>query len=477
MNDNSDDTHHVVIVGGGIAGLMAARELLLLVDNIKVTIVEACDTLGGRIRGNTTFVPHHVTDIGAEYMHGTETLLTDLVKELSETKWNNQQVTHEAFIAAHADGGPHPSCGYTNEGYYGRYYMNGELMEGNDKRLEPLHTVLATLDTHEHDVSTSVGHVLEQRLRLHDNDSLHDMAVAGYANTVGCTDLKQVSLHMLNNFERHWDEHEGPGDLKMDPKIGMYGIVSALVQDLTENSNFQCKLQFQVVQIKENTRVHVTSRSGETLTANAVIVTVPPPFLPTLGLQLSKTKLQALEYIGFDTAIKFILKFSSRLWPSHLENIICAGCLVPEVWFHNYDDESLYTATCFLTSDLARNFIKQSTTIVNKDEVCLETAARLVMRQLSEMLQVTESNFQEAYVDSLFFNWSNDPFIQGGYMYPKVGMTRQHLLDLAEPQGNVFFAGEATNTNACCTIQAAMETGKRAAKQVQESLLDDNGND
>jgi protoporphyrinogen oxidase len=98
MNDNSDDTHHVVIVGGGIAGLMAARELLLLVDNIKVTIVEACDTLGGRIRGNTTFVPHHVTDIGAEYMHGTETLLTDLVKELSETKWHNQQVTHEAFI-------------------------------------------------------------------------------------------------------------------------------------------------------------------------------------------------------------------------------------------------------------------------------------------------------------------------------------------------------------------------------------------
>jgi protoporphyrinogen oxidase len=78
--------HHVVIVGGGIAGLMAARELLLLVDNIKVTIVEACDTLGGHIHGNTTFVPHHITDIGAEYMHGTETLLMDLVNELSETK-------------------------------------------------------------------------------------------------------------------------------------------------------------------------------------------------------------------------------------------------------------------------------------------------------------------------------------------------------------------------------------------------------
>lgn len=341
-HDNKGDTHHVIIVGGGIAGLMAARELLLCHPNIQVTIVEACDSLGGRIRGNATFVPNHMTDVGAEYIHGTETLLTELVQEFTKSKWNNMQVTHEAFIAAHADGGPHPSCGHTNEGYYGRYYMNGELLEGNDKRLEPLHTVLATLDTTEceDDVSTSVGQVLERRLPLQEahNQHLHEMAIAGYANTVGCTDLHQVSLHMLNHFERHWDEHEVQGDLKMDSTIGMYGIVNALVRDLFRNFNFQCKLQFQVVGIHEtDTRVNVTSSSGETLTANAIIVTVPPPLLPTLGFPLFPKKLQALEYIGFDTAIKFILKFSSRLWPSLLESVICAHyCLVPEIWFGNF---------------------------------------------------------------------------------------------------------------------------------------------
>jgi monoamine oxidase len=55
-------------------------------------------------------------------------------------------------------------------------------------------------------------------------------------------------------------------------------------------------------------------------------------------------------------------------------------------------------------------------------------------------------------------------------MYPKVGMTRDHLCDLAEPWGGIFFAGEATNTNACCTVQAAMETGVRAANQVRNYL-------
>ena len=353
--------------------------------------------------------------------------------------------------------------------------MNGELLEGNDKRLEPLHTVLATLDTTEceDDVSTSVGQVLKQRLPLQEahNQHLHDMAIAGYANTVGCTDLHQVSLHMLNHFERHWDEHEVQGDLKMDSTIGMYGIVNALVQDLFRNFNFQCKLQFQVVHIHEtDTRVNVTSSSGETLTANAVIVTVPPPLLPKLGLPLSTKKLQALEYIGFDTAIKFILKFSSRLWPSLLESVICANCLVPEIWFGNFEKEGLYTATCFLTSKLAHNFVHKCT---RKNDVCLKTAAHVVMQQLSEMLKLPIANFQEAHVDSLWYDWGKHPFIQGGYMYPKVGMTRQHLHDLAEPQGKVFFAGEATNTNACCTIQAAMETGVRAAKQVWECLLND----
>ena len=88
-HDNKGDTHHVVIVGGGIAGLVAARELLLCHPNIQVTIVEACDSLGGRIRGNTTFVPNHMTDMGAEYIHGTETLLTELVQEFTKSKWNN----------------------------------------------------------------------------------------------------------------------------------------------------------------------------------------------------------------------------------------------------------------------------------------------------------------------------------------------------------------------------------------------------
>jgi len=433
--------------------------------------VEASDYLGGRIRANTTFISHHVVDIGAEYIHGTETLLTELVDEYTKTKWKKEQVTYEAFITSHADGGPHPSSGYTEDGYYGRYYMDKELVEGNDDRLQPLHTVLKNLGDEEpsDDTTLSIGDVLNRTLA--DNKSLHDMAVSSYANTVGCTNLQNISLHMINRFEEYWEEHEVEGDLHMDSTIGMSGIVEAIVEELQARDNLSLKLNWQVVntQQEDDGTVKVISSTGEELVADALIITVPPPMLTQLGLELSEKKLQALQYIGFDTAVKFILKFRKSLWPSHLQSVVCADCLVPEMWFRDYATENCYTATCFLTSECARNFMKLISSDVDGKH-CLEKAASLVMEQLSEMLSVPKSDFQEAHLDSFLFDWSDHPFVQGGYMYPKVKMTQLHLQDLAEPDGNVFFEGEATNTNACCTIQAAMETGARAAKQVQEYL-------
>lgn len=55
-------------------------------------------------------------------------------------------------------------------------------------------------------------------------------------------------------------------------------------------------------------------------------------------------------------------------------------------------------------------------------------------------------------------------------MFPKIGFSMAKLQALAEPCGNVHFAGEATNTNACCTVQAAMETGHREAIKIIEQI-------
>jgi monoamine oxidase len=65
-------------------------------------------------------------------------------------------------------------------------------------------------------------------------------------------------------------------------------------------------------------------------------------------------------------------------------------------------------------------------------------------------------------------DWGAEPYIQGLYSYPTVRTTEGHREALARPLGGkIYFAGEATNTfGASGTVHGAMETGRRAAREV-----------
>ena len=68
-------------------------------------------------------------------------------------------------------------------------------------------------------------------------------------------------------------------------------------------------------------------------------------------------------------------------------------------------------------------------------------------------------------------DWQSDPFSRGGYSYVRPGgLAAQE--ELARPAGRVlFFAGEATETSGrCATVDGALATGQRAAREVLESL-------
>ena len=114
---------------------------------------------------------------------------------------------------------------------------------------------------------------------------------------------------------------------------------------------------------------------------------------------------------------------------------------------------------------------------------CLDTSTvnDLVIRQLAKVLGVPVHLWEAANApyrtQTLVYDWKAHPHIGGGYMYPRVGCRPAHLEALAEPisisagsEPVLFFAGEATHTGACCTVQAAMETGVRAAQQVKRQL-------
>lgn len=500
--------HDIVIVGGGFAGLACAKKIMTLssTTKIKVTILEADSDIGGRVKGHKTFLSKgHILDLGAEFFHCQGHALWDWVFEYfgpdmtsEERKRFVQSEFESIFLLSHADGGPAEEP--TEEGKYGMYYLDNELVMYNDPRLDPMNEKLGSLSEHPpshfgaHDsLADALGaEGLEGGSTI--SDSLWQLVVASFGNTAGCCDLSKLSIRQLSHFERYWEEHEEEGDFRPPSTMGLYGVARACLQQLESMYKDSFELvrncEVQSIEQAEEGRVCLKIADGSTFNADAVVVTVPPPILPKIVKDLPDSKLNALSMIGFERAVKVVVMLRERLWPEKLQSIIAAGELIPEMWFRELQDTTTseqspyYLATGFLVSNAADRFVsllneKLGRTSTNDQRgERNKIAGQMLMEQLFKMLQSQETTSENTaldedsnILDALIFDWKDDaPFADGGYMYPKVGITPAHLEAMAAPHGRLFFAGEATNTNACCTVQAAIETGERASNQVVSFL-------
>ena len=513
----------VVIIGAGAAGLSAARALLVSDPDHKtiqtITIVEATSYVGGRVSSDDDFAPGNRIDLGAEFIHGWGTMLTDVV-EANKERWeeeqlNGQELLEEIFIVSHADGGPgeHP----TKDGKYGVYYLSKEdkilRYDTDDEdfcRMSEALSSLVHMDGAEAtvcigeascDASDPTSSAIDKSMSLADyldetsaiSPRMTGLLDAGYGNTAACTDLGQISLLAHVEFEKYWDANEEEGDARLHPRIGMVGVVDALRKEIESDSRCQILLNWTVKSVEWEQEVAITSSFGERILANKLIVTAPPPVITSeqiLQFQppLPQWKMDAFNMVGMERAIKVILKFNQRVWPEDVQTVICEEgphSMAPEVWFRDVTErrqgetKQIHLAVCFLTSKAADAFLEKIDTMIQLEKYTstnvplerrkINAAADIVIDQLATVFpeSASKADIQAAYISAIMRDWGNVETIRGGYMYPKVGITRQHFSDLARSLGHrLYFAGEATNTGACCTVQAAMETGVRAANQI-----------
>jgi monoamine oxidase len=68
-------------------------------------------------------------------------------------------------------------------------------------------------------------------------------------------------------------------------------------------------------------------------------------------------------------------------------------------------------------------------------------------------------------------DWGRDPFSRGAYSYIAVGGGNARDVHAAPIAGTLFFAGEATaNDGQGGTVNGALETGERAAREAMSAL-------
>jgi monoamine oxidase len=90
-----------VVIGAGLSGLNTVHSLIKKhkMDPSKILLLEAQSYIGGRVMQTDSFVKGMTIDLGAEIIHGTNTLLTEYAKEMGES------IT-PIFVWAQGDGGP-----------------------------------------------------------------------------------------------------------------------------------------------------------------------------------------------------------------------------------------------------------------------------------------------------------------------------------------------------------------------------------
>ena len=426
----------VVVVGAGAAGLEAARQLRA--HGRSVLVLEARDRIGGRI------LTHHdrrvplPIELGAEFIHGDAPITNALLAE--------------AGLSALDISGEH-----------------GEARRGTVRRLAEamsVDRVLRRIDTHAEDETVAEflahrpgGHALERERGQ----------TRRFVEGFHAADVTRISAQSIAP-----ETGEGAAEMAMHigrPTQGYDALMAWLASDL--GSSLRLGSSVRGIAWRDRTAtVEVRGRSGRgrRFTARAVIVTVPVGVL--------QAPARAPGVIAFDP--------EPRRLRSALEGIEMGAVVRVVAWFRAFPWESIQGASRFHFIHLhdgpfqvlwTAHPIRWPVAVM----WCGGTAAgdlsrgtrgevrHAVETQLAAALGTKPPRIRAAVRGLWWHDWTADPYARGAYSYVKAGAANAGR-SLSRPEGRtLFFAGEAAGDDTG-TVEAALKSARRAARQVLRAL-------
>jgi len=417
-------TTDVIIIGAGAAGLMAARELRRAGKN--VIILESSDRVGGRVMTLNDTNAGVPVELGASFVHG----------EAPETI----RLLDEARLASVTVLGAH----YRSE--RGRLSEQGPIW----KRIGKVFRYMKSNRSEDR----SFDDFLAERpggARLADERELTRGFVRGFM----AADTSRISEKSL---AEQGDPTEGASQAKRIVK-GYSALIDHVKHDVSTfiRLNHAAK---RVIWNKSNVRV--IDIYGTAYTATSVIVTVPLQVLQddTIVFEPGIPKFRAAArqlVMGHVAHVNIVMK--ERFWEDKAENI--SFIHTPERpfnvwWTQNPIHSQLITAWCGGPPALK---LTESGTI---DDVVLRELARTFGMRRSRVEKLAESIH--------WHDWSGDRNMRGAYSYVGVGGVDAAPVLARAIDGTLIFAGEATDPESSGTVEGALASGKRAARQVMKSV-------
>lgn len=447
--DNSAMTDRVVIVGGGLSGLVAAREIKK--SGIPFRLYEGSRRIGGRCFSLEDFNQAAQTaELGAEWISTNHDFVKNLCKELRiELVQVNEPSQNMGFISGK------------------RIYDAKTLPLFFEKLNKQLMTLREKLNDQQWDVLSAEEMLTEFKL-------LSDQAASQWIRRMiqlewGC-DPHEISALMY--FDRFQEQLSGAQKL-FNKKFKIRGGTSILAQALHDRvagvipgqlTVFEHKL-IEVDRYDDEFELTFETPTGE-ITVHTRIAIFALPFsvlrevrgLDQMGM--SELKLKIIRNLGYGRHGKMVSSFSERFWEKKFQ--MMTG---------DIESQWIWESSIAKNGPLSANHGLLTTQLAGHAGLELNTLQNNIMKSDLARFSILGKKEEQTIVKS----WALDSWTKGSLSFykPAQMLISQNAVSSSEMKGKIIFAGEHTSMGFMGTMNGAIESGLRAAfeaKKVQNEL-------
>ncbi|PJZ71179.1 amine oxidase [Leptospira perolatii] len=410
------DSKRVIVLGAGLAGLYAAY--LLGKTGSKVTVIEATERLGGRVR--TILDPSGQTlDLGAEWVSSEDKTTRSVVRELG-LRYQDAPLKSDLFLGTYRKAGTWEISEQSKELLNKLVSLNSKMNPSQQQGLDKIsfYNYLFYQGMSSDDLA-----LLNHKLSLHYGDSVRFLSAYKVLSDLQKFPIRNVRV-------------EG----------GMESIVRALVKNM-ENTEFVLSEPVASVE-QDDSGVSVLTVGGRRFTGNSCVCTLPTNQLSSVkwNPDLDKEKLLSILRVRYSQIYKIFLVLKESPWD---------------------------TSPFSVHSDLAAQFMYDAGTKPGSSEKILGVIAS------GDRYQVFESASQEQKVDYIrltlgrlglnkdlqvqrmyFPDFGKQAYVPPGIATFPPGSFGSEVL-LRKPFDRIFFAGEHT-AEVTGTVEAALSSAIKA---------------
>ncbi|KAK7291444.1 hypothetical protein RIF29_06589 [Crotalaria pallida] len=435
----------VIVVGAGLAGLVAARQLVFL--GFKVVILEGRNRPGGRVKTRRISADGVVAaaDFGGSVLTGINgNPLGVLARQLGLPLHKVRDICPL----------------YLPDGKNVDSEMDSRVEVSFNKLLERVCKLRQKMIEEVKSVDVPLGTALEAFRRVYkvaedkDERMLLNWHLANleYANATLMSNLSMAYWDQDDPFEMGGDHCFIPGGNEI--------FVRALAEDLPifYGRTVEC--------VKYGSDGVMVYAGGQEFRGDMVLCTVPLGVLKKGSIEfvpeLPQRKRDAIHRLGFGLLNKVIMLFPHNFWGGNIDTF---GHLTEDLsmrgeffLFYSYSSVSGGALLVALVAGEAAIRFEMMSPV---------ESVRRVLDVLKDIYNPKGIAVPEP-VQAVCTRWGKDHFAYGSYSYVAVGSSGDDYDILAESvgDGRVFFAGEATNKLYPATMHGAFLSGMREAANI-----------